>query len=233
MSRRVLAVLGLAGCVNPPTLDAVAEELGARTLADAEQPTRFLVALTGLLAETCGVDEIDQHAFVGGGAAALGVAALVRVEGETETAWVAADAGIDGDLGELRIVPDAARSAHVVSWRGDGGTLAATLTVGACDPTGATARVSGIGSWTEDDGEARALDATGPEDAPGLVWAPTNAPLPTSGHAVWTRAYGTDGRADDDTLVLADAAEIDVEAGVWPGVASGQGWSREVDVPLP
>lgn len=235
-SARALALVALAGCTNPPTLDVVAEELGDRTLEDAEVPTRFLVAVTGLLAETCGVEEIDQHTFVGGGAAALGVVSLVREEeetdGATETAWVAADAGLDGDAGELRIVADAARSAHVVSWQGESGTLAATLTLALCDPTGATARISGIASWTKD-GEARALDAAGPEEAPGLVWAPTDAALPTSGHAAWTRTYGTDGRGDDVSLVLGDAAEIDVDAGVWPGVASGSGWSWAVEVPLP
>lgn len=226
-------LLALAACEEPGILDSVAEELALRTAAEAEDGVRLVVAVSGLVAETCGVEDVDTYTFAGGGAAALGATVGERLGGESFT-WVFAGVGLDGVEGELHLSTDAAREDYTVSWEGDGDALTAALTLAWCDPSALEAVVSGTGHHVTQ-GDDRNLALDGPSPYPGLRFEPTTGIAPTSGFVTWSwhGEDARDGNGDDRKIVLDDASTIDVDAGLWSGTASGNTWSHAIELALP
>jgi hypothetical protein len=219
----VIVLAAIWGCAEPGTLGPVREVLAGDLVETAGPGLRLAVAVNGVVAETCGLVELDGYTFVGAPAMALGAvaAAVTRDEATGVVRWDLGDVGLEGVLGRLRVVTDTARSGVEVEWSGDAGVLTGALR-DRCGEDGLAA-VSGTLTW-QHAGLRDALVFTGEPPHAGLAWDLPPQSMPTSGTARWARDE------DPRTLELIDAAEVD--SATWPGRARGPGWAADVGVDL-
>lgn len=222
----------LVACEEPGLLSSVTEELGARTVEQATDGIRLFVASASIVGETCGVDDVGSHTFIGAGATLLGASVATPVESSQAPTWVFSDVQFGGDTGDLHLATDEAGEDYTVSWQGGGDSLVAAFTVAWCDSSVPEVVVAGTGNHVVE-GEGRPLDTDGPAPYPGLRFEPITG-WPTSGYVtwVWPGSDGREGNEDDRTLVLDDASTLDEDEGTWTGTASGSTWSDPVVLPF-
>ena len=209
----------LLACAEPGTLGPLRDVLAGDLLETAAPGLRLGVAVNGMVAETCGLTELDGYTFAGSPAAALGItaAAVSRDEATGVVRWDFGEVGLDGILGRLRVVTDTARSGVEVEWTGEAGVLTGALR-DRCGDDGSAA-VSGTLAF-QHAGLRDTLAFGGDAPYAGLAWTLPPGFMPLSGVVRWSR--------DDDprTLVLADAR--DAEDAAWPGRARGPGWGADI-----
>ncbi|MDP2306135.1 MAG: hypothetical protein Q8P18_08905 [Pseudomonadota bacterium] len=219
-------LLLLIACTEPSTLETVSAALADRAVADAEAPMRTMTALAGLLAETCGVDTVEDHVFVSRSAVALGASVATVEREETTQTWTFAEVGIDGALGTLQVETDASQVNLAVTYTAEGLKLTAGIELRDCDADVPSAVMGGTGTWSTAELSA-ALTLVGVAPSNGLAFNPTTAEVPTAGQV---RASD---EAADWIILLDDAATLPPEAGKWTGQASGTGWTHAVEVGWP
>ncbi|MEN9786954.1 MAG: hypothetical protein RLZZ299_2218 [Pseudomonadota bacterium] len=214
---RLFAVV--LACAEPGTLGPLRDVLAGELLAAAGPGLRLAVAVNGVVAETCGLTDLDGYTFAGAPAAALGVtsAAVSRDEATGVVRWDFGEIGLDGTPGRLRVVTDTARSGLDVEWSGEAGVLTGALR-DRCGDDG-TAAVSGTLAL-QHEGLRDAIAFGGDAPYAGLAWALPPGRLPVAGVVRWSR--------DDDprAITLDDAG--DAEVGAWPGRARGPGWGADI-----
>jgi hypothetical protein len=214
---RLLAAL--LACAEPGTLGPLRDVLAGDLLDTAAPGLRLAVAVNGVVAETCGLVDLDGYAFAGAPAAALGVAsaAVSRDEATGVVRWDFGDVGLDGALGRLRGVTDTARSGVDVEWSGEAGVLTGALR----DRCGDDGRVAVSGTLTlQHDGLRDTLAFGGEAPYAGLAWGLPPGAMPVSGVVRWSR--------DDDPRAIALADAVDAEGAGWPGRARGPGWGADI-----
>ncbi len=235
----------LVACTEPPLLAAIGAELGAQAATTAGVPVQMFVATVSVVGETCGVLDVEGHAFDGGGARRLGVTTVeVSTDGQGNHVWTFADAGLGADRAPLVVAADAQRTRFNTEWSAATSTMSAELKFADCpvdisetdasedsgdggDSAPAEADfvlVSGNGNWSQ--GEAASeivLQGDGSEI--GLRFAPPSASAPSVGWLRWN-----DGRSKD--VITLNGAET-ITASGWPGVAVGVGWTAAVTVSAP
>lgn len=218
LAMNLLAMNLLAGCAPSPLLESVEARLASEAVEDAEPAVRLYTGISGVIAETFAVDSIEAYAFSGESAVALGVSLATVTTGNDILTWEFADVGLDGARGRLVVVTDLNRASFAVSY---GDVFVATLTKLLDEDDRAI--VGGSGTFALD-GVGSPISALGPAPYPGLAFSPPTAGAPSAGQLHWR------DEAQGYSMTLADAAEIE-EA--WPGVMSGDGWERAVEIRLP
>jgi hypothetical protein len=245
-----MILLLLSACGTPPIVDAVEGELAGEVLLRAETPLRLFVAISSVVAETCGVEDVTTYTFVGGGALALGATdpeTTVPAEGEVgNELLVFQSAGLeDVGFGTLTLETPPDHASFDVTYTGGGFDVSGTVPIITCpvtdgDPgegvvltgnvvTGGTLEFTSEGLTTK-------VLAEGDKPTEGLGFSPPIAPTPTSGWAKWSDD-GTDVNRGQ-ALELDAAEDGAIEGGFWTGTASGTAtsgvnWSHAVDVALP
>ena len=209
-------ILALLACTEPPRLDRVEQALADELALDAEPSLRLFIALTGFVAETCGVEPVDEeHVFSGDAAAALGITSAADTVVDR---WTFEGVGLDGEEGTL-VISNADRRAFEVTWTGTT-AMTAELDLSQCDLEEgeelALPRVTGTAAH-EVDGGQRQLTTFGTL----LVWGIGVMP-PRAGQVRWTLA--------NQEVTLDDASKI---TDSWPGVATSPDWERAISVALP
>ena len=241
-------ILLLAACAHPPLVDAVEEQLAEEVLGRGQTPIRIFVALSSLMAEGCGVPDIETYTFVGGGARALGVTTAIKtVLDSGDIQWTFENAGLDDvGAGELVLKTTSDHASFEVTYilETAGITVTGTVPVLLCDVADSDPSEDGIAlqgdvatggslEFTEDAVGTKVL-AEGDKPFEGLHFNPPTDTTPWAGWAKWSddSEDATRGQA----LELDGAAFIDTD--LWPGTASGIAsngveWDRVVDVRLP
>lgn len=210
-------------CAEPGTLGPLRDVLAGELLDAAAGEVRLAVAVNGVVAETCGLLDLEGYAFAGAPAAALGVASVAasRDEATGTVRWDFGDVGLDGVVGRLRMVTDTARSGVEVEWTGE----AAVLTGSLRERCGEEGRSGVTGTLTAQHAGVRdGLAFGGGPPYAALTWGLPPGPMPVAGTVRWSR------EADPRTLALDDAA--DVPGAAWPGLARGPGWAADVTLEL-
>lgn len=217
-------MLYLLACSEPGLLSSVSEVLADEALAESEEGLQMVTALSGLAAETCLAGTVNGYTFTGRSASALGItSAVVTIEDTTEI-WTFSEAGLDAHAGTLEVRTDGQRDDLAISWTADGLTLAAELEVRACGSDAAV--IGGSATWTSSLGVV-AMTLIGEAPANGVVYSPPLANTPVGGQI----------RAEDEdlgwTILLVDASTLAADPPAWPGTASGDDWTQEIDVRWP
>jgi len=241
----------LVGCFNPGLVDPVEAQLASGILDRAETPVRLFVAISGLVAEGCGVPtdedfDMEDYTFVGGAATALNATQMTLTVGDSSQEWLFPAAGLsDIGAGELRLTTTADRgSFEVIYYAPSDIVVTGTIPVYECDVTNASSTgidlrgevaTGGSLEYTSETVTTK-VAALGVKPFAGLHYNPPTAAAPTSGWAKWSDE-GSE-REDGDVLELEGALDIDLDEGVWPAEASGttvtgQTWSRGVSVGFP
>ena len=242
-------ILLLLACGQPPLVDTVEAKLADGVLERAEVPVRLFVAISAIIAESCGVTSVEDYTFVGGGARAMGVdTATVSVLETGDQEWVFSAAGLeDVGAGELTLETTADHGSFEVTYYAPLDIVGTgTIPVVECAVTDADPSEDGIAlegevatggslEFTSDTVTTKAV-AEGDKPFAGLHFSPPTAPAPTAGWVQWTDEGSENERGD--LLVLDGAQYIDIDADVWPGNVSGLAtngavWDRDVNVPLP
>lgn len=219
-------LLLLLACTEPSTLETVSAALAARAVSDAEAPMRTMTAVAGLLAETCGVAAVEDHAFVSRSAVALGASTSTVERDETTQTWTFPEVGLDETLGTLQVETDENQVNLAVTYTADGLKLTAGIELRDCDADVPSAVMGGSGTWsTAQLSTALALVGVAPSN--GLAFNPVTAEVPTAGQV---RA---EDEAADWIILLDDAATLPAEAGKWTGQASGTGWAHTIEIGWP
>lgn len=219
----------LLACDAPETLGSVAAALGQDAVADGTPGTRMTIAVAGLLAETCGVSDIDSYVFSSRAAAALGAARadVVRVVDEGTQAWTFAGAGLDDqEPADLLISTDADAENLAVEWDNGAARFTAGIELRDCDTSVPSVVVGGSGKWLTTGLEV-AFSLTGVSPLAGVVYAPPLGDAPVTGQIRATN------QVDGWVVLLDDASVLGETPEAWPGVASGKGWQTSVVVPWP
>ncbi len=243
ITRYVPLLLPLAGCVEPPVLDAVTQKLADQVVKTAEPQIRLTVGVAGLIAESCAATDMNTYLFQGQDAQAMGVTMALVTDGPT---WTFSHVGIDGADGTLTLATDTNRVAFTATYDVTGqGSVSGTLKIlncsSAADTGGATlpsadtyvADVNGsldFNSTTSSDTTHAEIAGTGTYNS--LTWSPPTVLAPTAGWVDWTNKQ----QSPDEEIVLAGASQIDPSTLTWPGTATGTGtsaWSANVTVRLP
>lgn len=222
-------ILFLIGCDAPTTLGSVAAALGSDALADAEPGTQTLIAVAGLLAETCGATDIDGYVFTSRAAASIGAvrADVVRVADEGTQAWTFPDAGIEGqEPADLLISTDVDAENLAVEWTTAGAKFTAGIELRDCDTAAPSVVVGGSAKWVTAEREVN-FELTGAAPLAGMVYAPPTGDAPASGQLKATN------QGDGWVILLNDASGLGATPEEWPGVASGKGWETVIAVPWP
>lgn len=238
----MILLASLLACKEPPVVDPVEAALAERVLDSAETPLRLFIAVSSLAAESCAVSTVESYRFTGGGAEALRAVTPTVEVGESQQEWRFTDVGLDGNNGVLTLQTSADhKSFDVLYYSGQDIVFEAALTVLQCDVVetvdeagnvfldGETA-VGGSADYTNDN-ETTSIVALGDKPFAGLHFSPPTVVAPTAGWAIW-KSSGDDNTVDE-SLTLEGAQYIDVDGGVWPGIASGSSWDRPIDVRLP
>ena len=216
----------LLACAEPSTLGTVSEALAARAVADGELPLRMATATAGLLAETCGVETVEEHVFVSRSAAALGASVATVERDDTTQTWTFADIGLDDTSGTLVVETDASQDNLALTYTGDGLKFTAGMEVRDCDTDVPSVVIGGTGTWTTADVTV-GLTLVGQAPANGLVFDPVTADRPGGGQL----------RAEDEAagwvILLDELGTVDASLGAWTGTASGTGWTADVAVGWP
>lgn len=251
-------ILLLLACGRPPIADPVEQQLALEVLERGEVALRIFVAISGIIAESCGVPITDtytiaDYTFVGGAAVAMGVSKADLSANASDQEWTFDTAGLE-DVGEgqLKLTTTADRSSfEIVYFTNTDIVVAGTIPVIECDVVDSDATegvlltgeaaTGGQIEYTRDNVTTRVL-AEGEKPFAGLHFSPPNAATPTAGWAHWSDEGSTDENGDE--LILDGAADIDLDGGVWPAVAMGlvsnstaqtqdDEWDRAVEVALP
>lgn len=212
----------LVACQAPGTLGSVGEALGRDVVDAAELPLRMTTAIAGLLAETCGVGELEDYVFSSWSAQALGVASAVVTRGEDGQTWRFDGSGLDGVDGTLTLLTDATQERFDVTWSGGGATLTGELEFHGCDADGVA--LVGGGTWSDD---VTGVTVAVADNGEGVLYAPPTAPVPTGGQL---RAAAPNAKW---LLLLDDAGQVEAGFPAWPGVASGADFSVRVTIAWP
>jgi hypothetical protein len=175
-------ILALLACESPGTLSSVADALATDAEVQGEPALRLTTAVAGVLAETCGVDDISSYAFSGGFAAAMGVTGVTVTTSEEQFIWTATDVGLDGNLGTLAYTTNSSAQNFAIEYANGTEQLTAGFETKNCDDEGVI--VSGTGTWSSADLEV-ALTILGVAPSNGLVFRPTTASYPSGG---WIKA---------------------------------------------
>ena len=207
-----------AGCAAPDTLTPVEDALGDEVLDAARPALARALVVNGLLAETCGLVDLEGYVFAGAPARALGITSVTVTRDDSTGAvrWAFGDVGVDGALGALGVVTDTSRQGLEVEWVGEGWILSGTLTERCTD---AGAALNGTLALQEG-GRRDSVAFSGEAPLAGLAWELPPRATPFAGAARWSR------QEDTRSLVLDDASAID--GTTWPGEARGTGWTAEV-----
>lgn len=225
-----MILLVIWGCEAPPMLDRVAEAHGAEVVDQGRRAVALFATVGAAVAEPCAADTLDGYALVGQAYRALHVATpSVTIAESGERTYAYGTIRFLDDVGDLTLTSDEARRQWTARYDGQAGFFAAQYLATDCevDDTGLAvlSALTGTASYTpdgDDEQEVTVEEASGP-----LTWAPSTAPVPTSGRLTW---HVSEQKVE---MELDDASGIDpVEYG-WPGVAAGSRWSTDVRVLLP
>jgi hypothetical protein len=237
------AALALLGCVEPPVVDPVTDQLAAMVLDAAEPDFRLLISVSGVIAETCAVGRMSEYTFRGEAAAALGVTRpTVSESASGQKTWAFPDVGLDGVVGNLVLTTDSERSTFSTTYSVD----SATVMTGAFHLMGCNvASDSGGDSAAVESADATAIVSgnidvssgaathhlyiDGPRPESATIWSPPTGLAPAAGWAHWS----DNEQRPTEEVTLEDASQIDYPTRSWPAKATGTGWERSVEVSLP
>jgi hypothetical protein len=223
-----MTLLALVACTPPGLLRTLQDELAADAVADAEPGLRLFVGVGGMIAETCGLDQLSDYVYSGVSAEALAATTSMVAKDDVtgEFTWEQEGVGVDGALGSLSIDADDERTTWSMTYQLEGvEVISGALTLD-CDASVPEAVIGGSANRTA--GEHKdTLSFIGAAPVAGVLYSPSTSRAPDAGQARWAR------EATSTKLTLDDASTIDAVAGTWPGVASGRNWTAEVVVALP
>lgn len=221
-----MILLLLAACEAPGTLASVSEILAEDVVAIGEPPLRTVTAIAGIVAETCGVAEVEDHLFASRSAVAFGAELATVVRESSGQTWTFTGVGLDGADGTLVLETDGSQQNFAVTYDGPGVELTAGIELRACDDAATAAIVGGTATWTGSGPEITLalLDAA---TGQGLTFAPPAADLPSGGQV---RAVD---ETDGWTILLDDASTVPAGSETWPGVVSGADFATDIEVRWP
>lgn len=135
----------LSACTEPPLLGSYADRLAADAVSDGEPAIDLFLTVTGVLAESCGVETVPDHVFMGPSASALGIDYAPTKDVDDASGkiyWTFEPAGLDGEQGKLQYVTDSTRQSFTVLYIGGSYSLNADLAIAYCGDAYHTARSS-------------------------------------------------------------------------------------------
>ena len=221
-----MILLLLSACEAPGTLASVSALLAEDVVAVGEPPIRTVTAIAGIVAETCGVGEVEDHLFASRSAVAFGAELATVVRDSSAQTWTFTGVGLDGADGTLVLETDASQENFAVTYDGPGVELSAGIELRACDDAATAATVGGTGTWTGAGPEV-ALTLLDAARGLGLSFTPPAADLPGGGQV---RAVD---ETDGWTILLDDASTVPGGSETWPGVASGADFTTDIAVRWP
>lgn len=217
-------ILALLACEEPGTLSSVADALATDAEVQGEPALQLTLAVAGVLAETCNVDDISSYAFTGPYAAAMGVTGVTVSTSEEQFIWTATDAGLGTDLGTLEYTTNSSALNFAIEYANGTEQLTAGFETKSCDDEGVI--ISGSGTWSTAELSVP-LSILGVAPSNGLVFRPTTVAYPGGG---WLKA---EEETQGWEILLDDSSTLGFAPESWTGTASGKGWTGAVEMAWP